>query len=239
MNRRDFLIGGVASVGIPLSGLSRPINSLVASTGEKSETGGGGGWKNPYVTDGLVAMWDGEWSNGGDGKLIDISGNGYNATGNFLFDTASVSFTGRGQTDIDFPYSQMAFVEFVVARGTISEQMLLIGGGNRYNFAFYGYGGLCRGSGYGSSVAFAEREIGAAYFDMVNNRRWKNGSELMTTNHDSIGNTFSRMMIGQYNASGSYSFNGRWYSVRIHSRILTADEIAANYTVDKARFNLP
>ena len=25
----------------------------------------GGGWKNPYVTDGLVAMWDGEWNVGG------------------------------------------------------------------------------------------------------------------------------------------------------------------------------
>lgn len=24
-----------------------------------------GGWKNPYVTDGLVAMWDGEWNAGG------------------------------------------------------------------------------------------------------------------------------------------------------------------------------
>ena len=25
----------------------------------------GGGWNNPYVTDGLVAMWDGEWNAGG------------------------------------------------------------------------------------------------------------------------------------------------------------------------------
>ena len=28
---------------------------------------GSGGWKNPYVTDGLIAMWDGEW-NAGPGK---------------------------------------------------------------------------------------------------------------------------------------------------------------------------
>lgn len=26
---------------------------------------GGGGWVNPYVTDGLIAMWDGEWNAGG------------------------------------------------------------------------------------------------------------------------------------------------------------------------------
>ena len=25
----------------------------------------GGGWANPYVTDGLIAMWDGEWNAGG------------------------------------------------------------------------------------------------------------------------------------------------------------------------------
>lgn len=24
-----------------------------------------GGWVNPYITDGLVAMWDGEWNAGG------------------------------------------------------------------------------------------------------------------------------------------------------------------------------
>ena len=42
----------------------------------------GGGWTNPYVTDGLVAMWDGEW-NAGPGvhdntikDWVDLSGNG-------------------------------------------------------------------------------------------------------------------------------------------------------------------
>ena len=41
-----------------------------------------GGWVNPYVTDGLVAMWDGEW-NAGDGirnvflpVIKDITGSG-------------------------------------------------------------------------------------------------------------------------------------------------------------------
>lgn len=39
-------------------------------------------WKNPYVTDGLIAMWDGEWNAGGGvhnnaGGMVDISGNGH------------------------------------------------------------------------------------------------------------------------------------------------------------------
>lgn len=42
---------------------------------------GGGGWANPYVTDGLVAMWDGEWNAGGGvhedapTEIADIVGN--------------------------------------------------------------------------------------------------------------------------------------------------------------------
>ena len=39
--------------------------------------------------------------------------------------------------------------------------------------------------------------------------------------------------------TGSASFDGYIHSIRFYSRALPADEIAANYAVDKARFNLP
>ena len=41
------------------------------------------------------------------------------------------------------------------------------------------------------------------------------------------------------NPTTSWTFSGDIYSIRLYSRALTADEIAANYAVDKARFNLP
>ena len=41
---------------------------------------------------------------------------------------------------------------------------------------------------------------------------------------------------GGYN---SKQFFGEIFNIRIYSRVLTADEIAANYAIDKARFNLP
>ena len=49
---------------------------------------------------------------------------------------------------------------------------------------------------------------------------------------------------GTFGLSGSsnyvaWNFVGAYYSVRLYSRALTADEIAANYAIDKARFNLP
>ena len=49
---------------------------------------------------------------------------------------------------------------------------------------------------------------------------------------------------GTFGLSGSsnyssWNFVGEYYSVRLYSRALTAEEIAANYAIDKARFNLP
>jgi hypothetical protein len=64
---------------------------------------GGGGWKNPYITDGLIAMWDGEWNAGGGvhdpnaTTWVDLSGNGNDAIPNAIyprFDNNSLVFTG-------------------------------------------------------------------------------------------------------------------------------------------------
>ena len=49
------------------------------------ERRGGGGWQNPYVTDGLVAMWDGEWNAGGgvhdaSKRAVDLSDNSRDLT---------------------------------------------------------------------------------------------------------------------------------------------------------------
>lgn len=40
-------------------------------------------WRNPYITDGLIAMWDGEWNTGGGkhsnsaSSICDLSGNNH------------------------------------------------------------------------------------------------------------------------------------------------------------------
>lgn len=50
--------------------------SLIALKCAMYERKSGGAWVNPYVTDGLVSMFDGEWNNGGgvhsDTELSDI-----------------------------------------------------------------------------------------------------------------------------------------------------------------------
>ena len=72
-----------------------------------------GGWKNPYVTDGLIAMWDGKW-NAGPGKhyanattWVDLSGNGYDLTrnSNARFTDNALEAISTGQ---DFAYGSVA-----------------------------------------------------------------------------------------------------------------------------------
>ena len=60
MNRRTFI--GVLSGAVVGSALAKPVrSSLGADNGSK----GDGEWSNPYVLDGLIAMWDAEWNAGG------------------------------------------------------------------------------------------------------------------------------------------------------------------------------
>ena len=68
MTRKEMIKGlvGAMSISVPLatSLLGSPIKSMVGAKGVMSSIEGGKGFDNPYVTDGLIAMWDGEWNSG-------------------------------------------------------------------------------------------------------------------------------------------------------------------------------
>ena len=49
-------------------------------------------------------------------------------------------------------------------------------------------------------------------------------------------NILSRWFLGEYN--GNRNSKVDYYCIRLYSRALTAEEIAHNYAIDKARFNL-
>ena len=63
MTRRNILKTGIAALTVPYIGRSEPRRSMLGAvdTGEE----GSSEWVNPYVTDGLLSMWDGEWNAGG------------------------------------------------------------------------------------------------------------------------------------------------------------------------------
>lgn len=266
MNRRDFLIGSAASVGIPITGLSRPINSLVASSGEKSATGGGVGWKNPYVTDGLVGMWDGEW-NAGPGvhdpnatTWKDLSGNGQDC-----YQNGDIATPLIGDNCIYFDTTRRSFVfDFIPSVASTKFIGLTVeicgdfsGAGTNPNFfsaspfnAYKGdfvsrYAASQLGiSSYSTQVltgislpryGFSATTTSSGYLVYVRGTLAASKTCSFTSNLDIQSGYFGYAVSSQIeNPRGS-----KIYGARIYSRALTADEIAHNYAIDKARFNLP
>lgn len=228
----------------------------------------GGGWKNPYITDGLVAMWDGEWNVGGGlphdgttGTWRDISGNGFDLTmmgGRTLWGDMYVfnDLYIAGQTqcsaflDDDQKSSEIAgkmmTVEAVVSDYVRGRGIVVTP--NKYRHLVY-IGAITIGVGnYGGTATLSNSHdvstVSACYegppsTDVTRNDRvYQNGGRVAWENK--WGTDFSN---AKFSVMGRYSFDyqivyARMYCLRIYSRSLSDAEVAANYAVDKARFGL-
>lgn len=233
----------------------------------------GGGWTNPYITDGLVAMWDGEWNAGGGVHdathegLTDLSGNGsdlvfaswlgHEVGENYIVfpTTGAVHATVLNTSAINAAYdSKLVYAECVTFNNTGNAGNLFTIGGGDQNHGF-------------ALVPRSYSESRTGYLHKVGNGVALSSLPSTTPNgvyqHTLLysGTTASATMNGQYptdvfdiefwqrvndnivvgarpNYTSGSRFAGRLYSLRIYSRALTSAEIAANYAVDKARFNL-
>lgn len=218
----------------------------------------GGGWVNPYVTDGLIAMWDGEWNVGGgdhDASATtwkDVSGNnrdavlsGTNSWGSNYWHVESVS--GRGLAT--WPAQNLGSnqtIEFVIRVGATSGYGRIIAEGQnvaapiaRTNGPYvYGYG-IDRGitlSDY-VMVSMHVHQIvhpsgGPLYYYIDGALVW---TEVVATS-DSTG-----AANGYFANRADYGrgIDADYFTMRRYNRVLTDAELAANYAIDKERFNLP
>lgn len=240
----------------------------------------GGGWKNPYVTDGLVAMWDGEWN---------VRGGEHDPNATTWKDLAG----GEGDMAIPSNLKVGADSLYTESRQSITMRRLLtpamvsaINGGN-ITVEFVGkcrctenytdtIASVCstssvrpltvyavnadsgRGRHIRSSVrATSGTAVGpSAYAWYQGDHRhsvscvWS-GSTLtqyidglsqgtFTNAQSSSADATTSMYLELFRvATNTYGFNGEACAFRFYSRALTAQEIAANYAIDVARFNLP
>lgn len=217
------------------------------------------GWANPYVTNGLIGMWDGEWNVAGgqhDGTAttwVDISGNNRDAvlTGTYSWGANYwhvESVTGQGLatwpaqnlgTDqtIEFVIDPINTIGYgrIIAEGQNIASPIVLGDGWIY---MYGYGG---DGGFGvdaSTYHMLDKHLhqivhpsgGPLYY-------YVDGQLLWTTNTstDSTGTT-----NGYFANRSDYGrgIDADYFTMRRYNRVLTSAELAANYAVDKARFNL-
>jgi hypothetical protein len=265
IGRREFIakcgtgLAGIIAAGKAPAALVKSLIGAKETGTSKSDTG----WENPYVTDGLVAMWDGEWNAGGgvhDSSAKtwkDIIGGvvltSWNNTA--VFDDNSVKYSWwmrdiAGTTT--FNVSQNSTLEACYKSLNSS-----VGNPNSDGGAFLTIGYLGDSYPYSSLTVFNTRN------------GWINNSSLVSKCkelREFQGITLSSRVTNGGNAVVCYNGNNLYYGqgknpvdgainlpangivgggpysgshcFRIYSRALTDEEIAYNYAIDKERFGL-
>ena len=226
-----------------------------------------GGWKNPYITDGLVAMWDGEW-NAGPGKhdtsrnivnlatgkaySLDDATNSQNVTiGNNYLQVTSPCFLAipdlAWSLDAEIPrtfeivwtntvqntttnWNRAGWVDCGFVVSMVSNVAVLCRLSRNVYRAMY--------SGFATTTNKIETASAVTLGVDSERRTYRNAQEISLNAHNYQSSTtqMAFVLFSFHSLAGSTS---RIYTMRGYNRALTATEIAANYAIDKARFNLP
>ena len=220
---------------------------------------GGGAKKMPtardYVQDGLIAMWDGEW-NAGDGV------HDQNATvWKDLIGQNDLDIVNESSFEKDcliIPTSNTIGAErdsLLTTRGTI-EVVMSASAWENYDICCFLYFGQyhqfgrrnglvngCNTDGSGNYGCYTQNLDDGAYgmnsFSITRVRSEtgsiaKNNKQLKMTKFSAQGYR-PPSIISILSGRGVF----RYFNIRIYNRHLSDAEIAANYAIDKARFNLP
>ena len=219
-------------------------------------------YERPYVTDGLVAKFDAidNTGNGHDGAAViwkDLVGS-YDITvpsGKATWDSNALVLDGSQSNSIypitPWPTSAARTVEIVlIMTGTVSIDMVVANVGKEGNgrvIDFHGEGNLiawCNSSNkafdYSGNSFTGIRQISVSFpTNYGNPTMFVNGQTVsLGTASVTISNSSQNLVIGAQGHSGNYAFIGKIYAMRIYNRVLTAEEVAQNLSVDVEKYGL-
>ena len=219
----------------------------------KVERGGGVPTARDYVQDGLIHMWDGK-ENAGWGVHDATTTTWKDLVGNRDISISSACNWGddrlvgndsaawsRSYDPIEDTILTLE-IGLVYLQNTVSSRLFVANYAGRYSKSAYAYigggkffasdGESCAWSGDGVYSAVMNPGGAGVY------KYYKEANELTMSSGDywSVGNNLA---IGRRYGNNAVGANAELLFVRLYSSALTAAEIAANYAVDKARFNLP
>lgn len=216
-----------------------------------------GGWKNPYITDGLIAMWDGEWNAGAGvhnqsaSVWKDISNNGRDAalTGKYSWGANYwhvESISGHGLAT--WPAQNLGTdqtIEFVIKTFASQEYGCVIAEAQdvaspimRNGYAYmYGYG-IDKGV-YVDGYSFFSKHVHQITHANGGPMLYYIDGNLVWTANEATANSTGGTSGHFANRSVYYrGVDADYFTMRRYNRVLTSAELAANYAVDNARFNL-
>lgn len=216
-------------------------------------------WTNPYVTDGLVAMWDGEWNAGGgvhDAAATvwkDLVGNHDIVVSptwtETEFDDSARSLRAFIDGE-DLPRDAIT-IEFVVRCPNFANNSFIvdccdhvtngIGAFTSNLESPFGIRCSARKSSWTYSVT---KKADENYMSFCSVQSDQNGSALYADgaffhSFGGMGTPITIWCIGGNATSVYNNFRGYISAIRLYNRRLTPAEITANYAIDKQRFGLP
>lgn len=219
----------------------------------------GGGWENPYVTDGLMSYFDGEWNTEGGvrdelsskwmnlanpGQWIDLAGTSWGDK--FLHvDGTQVSYANENlwaMTTVPMTIEILCKVETAFETATIfgGSGDGTVNASQCLNVTLNGGLSLSRYRGMSMPDEYKVRNAFIHIAGTTENKMYCFGNEVQPTGSTSIGqgNPLGAGINCGVRITNYWKYVGDIYVVRAYNRALTAAEVAANYAVDKARFGL-
>lgn len=208
-----------------------------------------------YVQDGLIAMWDGIENAGwgvhdasattwkdlvGQNDMTFAEPSAITVLGDAMqFTKESVSTGGRSM--MASAPSNVVMVDICIScvSGFSSNQNIFLGPTSANGQNLLSVIAANRNRGFvctvGPMLGPGESDIGSCTIATTGSAGWKNGVALTPSSDNGSG----YINDGYVALCAGALQNFKVHSLRLYSRALTAAEIAANYAVDKVRFNLP
>ena len=219
-------------------------------------------WTNPYVTDGLIGLWDGEWNVAGGQHdetattWVDISGNSRDAVLSGTYSWGAnywhvESVSGRGLAT--WPAQDLGTdqtIEFVIDPSATSGYGRIIAEGqsvaspvvqtaSKYA-TIYVYGFGIDGGPVVAGFLNLDKHLhqivhpsgGPMYYYIDGDLKWTASNATGNSTGTTSGYFANRADYGR-------GIDADYFTMRRYNRVLSASELAANYAVDKERFNLP
>ena len=235
-----------------------PVRSMLAMRDAINESEATEKWVNPYITDGLIAMWDGVWNIGGGKHDPDAT------VWKDLVGYRDLTLTEYGHFDDNSFYAErnssvanMTFAanyikpiggkdfELISAHteGCILVDSGMEGGSQKLITFANPYGVIVRSytpcvymyglSGNGGKIKFNQKmSISSKAEPNYSGIVYVNGQDATVGSYNHYVGTGGGRFIDVKN------IGGHLYNIRVYNRELTIDEIQHNYLVDKERFGL-
>lgn len=248
--RRNFMrvLSGIGAI-VATGHAPAIVKSMIAARG--TMLSGARGWRNPYMTEVLLAMWDGEWNIGGGehdssatawrdivgGRTLSLNGSA--VFGENYMGTSDVVSGATGDFNLN-----AAYMELVISIGRTADWFSIIDGLNgkwvwgepqNYNSSDSGLSWIYWGGATNPGLT-GKIQVAMSFDGSVCQF---NGTQIpidMSYADDAIG-PFA--IFGNVDNIGEERCcHGKCFSARFYSAIPNASQRSANLEIDRERFNL-